>query len=290
MAEHETAASSDTLAEIPFLGSGMGFRREIKPAILDRREEIDFLEVITEQYTEDPRTLDELAAIRESFPVIPHGVSLSVGSAIPPYRELLSKIKEICEITRTPYYSEHLCMTRAPGIDIGHLSPLWFTEEMLGWVRDNVHRIQDYLGLPLILENVTYLFDLPEARMSQTEFFNRLVEDTGCGVLLDVTNVYINSANHEFDPVEFLDQMPLDRVVQLHLAGGYWSRGILIDGHSETVEDGTWDLLEVVARKARPRGSILEHDKNFPDIEELVATVGKARHILGWEQPTAMTA
>lgn len=275
--------ATNPVAEIPFLGSGIGFRREMKKRTFELHEEIDFVEIITDQYHEDPRTLEELDELCTYFRVIPHGVSLSVGSAIPLDRDYLRFIKSISDITKTPYYSEHLCMTRAPGIDIGHLSPLWFTEELLRNTIDKVNRIQDYLGKLLILENVTYLFEIPRATMSQTEFFNRMVAATGCGVLLDVTNVYINSVNHGFEPDRFLDEMPMDRVVQLHLAGGYWSNGILIDGHSEIVQDGSWEVLEKVAARApNVKGSILEHDKNFPDFEILLATVRKTREIMGW--------
>lgn len=274
--------ATSSLSEIPFLGSGIGFRRELKKRLFELHEEVDFVEIITDQYREDPRAMEELEEVCGYFQIIPHGVSLSVGSAGPLDREYLRFIKSISDLTKAPYYSEHLCMTRAPGIDIGHLSPLWFTEDILRNTIDKVNQIQDYLGKPLILENVTYSFEIPNAPMSQTEFFNRMVDATGCGVLLDVTNVYINSVNHGFDPDKFLDEMPMDRVVQLHLAGGYWSNGFLIDSHSEVIQDGSWEILEKVAAKANPKGSILEHDRNFPEIEELLASLQKARDILGW--------
>jgi uncharacterized protein len=117
--------------------------------------------------------------------------------------------------------------------------------------------------------------------MSQAEFFHRLVEATHCGILLDITNVYINSVNHQFDPVAFLDAMPLDRVVLIHLAGGYWSHGILIDGHSESVQEESWHLLEILTKKTRVRASILEHDANFPEhIDPLLRQVERAREMI----------
>jgi uncharacterized protein (UPF0276 family) len=177
-------------------------------------------------------------------------------------------------------------MTRAPGLEIGHLSPLWFTEEVLQNTIANVHQLQDSLGKPLILENVTYPFEIPGADMSQAEFFHRLVAATGCGILLDVANVFINAANHGFAAEEFLDQMPLDHVVQLHMSGGFLGEdGEIVDGHCRTPEEGIWGLLRVFAGKAHVQGSILEHDAEFPsDFSGMLDTMAKTRDILGWAQ------
>ncbi|MBA2288545.1 MAG: DUF692 domain-containing protein, partial [Ktedonobacteraceae bacterium] len=243
--------------------------------------DIDFLEVITEHYTDDdPRAQRELEEISSLFPVIPHGISLSIGSMTPLDQGLLRGIKRVCEMTQAPYYSEHLCMTSVPGIDLGHLSPLWFTEDVLQQVIRNVTYVQDYLARPLILENVTYYFDIPGNSMSQVEFFNRLIAATGCGILLDITNVFINSVNHGFDPLAFLDQMPLDHVVQVHLAGGYWFNDYLVDGHSEPVQEESWELLRALATRCRIKGVIFEHDRNFPDMELLLRQIQRAKHLV----------
>jgi uncharacterized protein len=268
---------NDGLSRIPRLGSGLGYRREIKEAIINAREKIDFLEIIADQFLGPYAPLDELKTLCELIPIIPHGISLSVGS-VSLDTEYLRMIKGISNLTKSPYYSEHLAMTRAPGIDIGHLTPLWFTEATLTNTIRNVKRAQDTLEKPLVLENVTYLFEIASKEMTQAEFFGRLVESAGCGVLLDVTNVYTNSVNHRFDPLAFIKQMPLDHIVQIHLAGGYWANGILIDGHSEQVEQGSWELLEKLAQMIELKGSILEHDANFPaQLDTLLDQVSKAR-------------
>lgn len=285
-------ATPTTLSSIPFQGSGMGYRRELREGIWEHRSEIDCLEVITDRYIEEPQLTHELETLCQSFRVIPHGVSLSIGS---PDLNVgyVREVRRICELTQAPYYSEHLCMTRAPGIDIGHLAPLWFTEEVLAITTDNVHRVQDILDRPLILENTTYPFEIPDADMSQAEFFNRLVEATGCGILLDITNIRINATNHGFDPVDFLDQMPLDHVVQLHMSGGYEdTRGELIDGHCRPPDEAVWSLLEEFAARAPGvKGSILEHDASFPeDFSALMDTVLRTRQIFDWEpSPRAAT-
>jgi uncharacterized protein len=271
---------ADALTSIPSLGSGLGYRRELKTAILASRQSIDFLEIVTEQFLGHPAYLRELEEVCDVFPVIPHGIGLSIGS-VTLDEDYLRQIKRISDVTRSPYYSEHLAMTRAPGIDIGHLSPLWFTESVLRNTVQHVCRVQDYLSKPLILENVTYPFDIPGADMRQTDFFVQLVEQTGCGILLDVTNVNINSVNHHFDPVLFLKELPLDRVVQIHLAGGYFKGGMFIDSHSEPVDKGSWSLLETLAELILVKGSILEHDANFPDeLGVLLEQVGRARSVI----------
>lgn len=276
-------SGSSQLSSIPWQGSGIGYRMELNKAIWEHREQIDCLEIITDRYIEQPHLMDELEALSESFRVIPHGIGLSVGS--PRVSSgYLRDLKRINDVTKSPYYSEHLCMTRAPGLEIGHLSPLWFTEEVLSNTIANVKQVQDVLGKPLILENVTYPFEIPNADMPQAEFFHRMVAATGCGILLDVTNVFINSANHGFEAEEFLDQMPLDSVVQLHMSGGFSAQdGEIVDGHCRPPEEGIWKLLEVFAGKAKVQGSILEHDADFPsEFSVLLDTLNRTRDILGW--------
>lgn len=273
----ENLAAADALLSIPALGSGIGFRRELRQDILNSRDEIDFIEVVTEQYLSDPKQLMELEELRETFPIVPHGVGLSIASAALD-REYLRAIKRVSDVCRAPYYSEHLAVTRAPGIEIGHLSPIWFTEAVLEQTIDNVLQVQETLERPLILENITYLFEIPRATMTQSEFFGQLVESTGCGILLDLTNLHTNAANHGFDPLTVLDGFPLDKVVQLHLAGGYWSQGILIDAHCEPVAKDTWALLEALSKRVRVKACILEHDENFPEqFSVLLDQVRRAR-------------
>jgi len=276
----QTPSASDRVSQIPMLGSGLGYRRELKDVIFESQHAIDFVEIVTEQFIGQPGQIRELEEVCEVFPVIPHGIGLSIGSQSLD-EEYLKEIKRVSDVTGSPYYSEHLAMTRAPGIDIGHLSPLWFVGPVLRATADNVLRVQDFLKKPIILENVTYLLAVPDAVMTQAEFFARLVEATGCGVLLDVTNVYINSVNHHFDPVAFIKEMPLDRIVQVHLAGGYMHNGLMIDAHSEAVDEGSWSLLETLMELTMVKGSILEHDANFPsDVSVLLDQVGRARQIM----------
>jgi hypothetical protein len=269
-----------SLATIPYLGSGLGFRDRLADMTFAARQEIDFVEVVTERYAGGPAQLDQLREVVDAFPVIPHGLGLSIGTAGPIDKEYLDQIKRVSDLTRSPYYSDHLCMTRAAGIDLGQLAPLWFRDDVLRPTIDRVNEVQDELGKPLVLENVTYLFEIPGADMSQAEFFHRLVDATGCGILLDVTNVYTNAVNHHFDPALFMAEMPLHSVVQVHLAGGLWHDGVLADSHSEQVPPPVWDLFAQLCERTAVRACLLEYDQNFPDFRVLTDQVAKAREIL----------
>ena len=264
---------------IPALGVGIGYRSELRQGILANTSAIDFLEVITDNYLGVPGALTVLEELCEIFPIIPHGVGLSIGSVMPLDLEYLQGIKQISDITKAPYYSEHLCMTRVPGRDVGHLAPLWFTEELLQYVIGRVLWLQDYLEKPLILENVTYMLDL-QSPLSQTEFFQSLVSETGCGVLLDVTNVFINATNHHFDARQFLERMPLNHIVQVHLAGGYWRGGWLVDGHSKLVPPDVFELFSILASICPIKGAVFEHDAHFPSMIDMLAQMDHARNIM----------
>ncbi len=265
---------------IPTLGVGLGYRSDLKEGILANRDRIDFLEILTDNYLRDRHALATLEHLCSLFPVIPHGVDLSIGSAMPLEPSYLQGIKQISDLTKAPYYSEHLCMTKVPGRAIGHLAPLWFTEEWLQLAIRRVHTLQEYLGKPIVLENITYLLEIPHSTMSQATFFQRLVEATGCGVLLDLTNVYVNATNHHDDPETFLCQMPLDHLVQVHLAGGYWRNGWLVDGHCELVPSEIFDLLALLTTQCQVKNIVFEHDAHFPSMAEMVQQMDHARNIL----------
>lgn len=267
-------------SNIPYYGAGIGFRQSLMADIARSAEEIDFLEVISDNFF-DPARHDLLHSICERFSVIAHGVGLSIGSADGVEPAYIEKVKTVSDITGSPYYSEHLCHTRAPGIDIGHLSPIWFTDELLEIVVASIDRIQQALGKPMVLENVSYVFNIPDADMSQADFFHKLVERTGCGILLDVTNVFINSVNHGHSPVALLDRMPLDHVLHLHIAGGRWYDGLLIDSHTAPVQEGSWNLLAELLDRTSVRGLVLEHDADFPrDFSVLTDQLARARSMM----------
>jgi uncharacterized protein len=271
-------ANPDALSRLPHLGAGLGHRREIHDSILAAADQIDFLEVITEKYiSASSRALDTLAGLADRFTLVPHGVSLSVGTAAPVSKTFLRGVKTVCELVRAPYYSDHLAVTQSAGIDLGHLSPLPYNAHTLAGVVDNIGRVQDFLDLPFVLENITETHLMPGSTMDSADFLHQVVERTGCGLLLDVTNLYTNSVNLAFDPMEYARRLPLHAVVQVHLAGGIWSRGKLIDSHSAPVPRQVWDLFEALLPATRVKASLIERDDNYPDFAELLGELALAR-------------
>lgn len=255
-------------SHIPFLGVGIGLRDELFQETLRRKGEIDVLEVVTENFFPAfPGAEDMLREAAKTFPLIPHGIELSIGSAEDLDMEHLRKVKRVVELIRTPYYSDHFAVSRLGGVPIGQLSPIWFTKESLALVIDKVKRVQDFLGIPVVLENAASLIVFSHADYSEAEFISRVVEQTGCGFHLDITNVHINAYNHKFDPKEFLKDLPLDRVLHLHLAGGEMEDDIYYDTHTQELSGmnaGAWPLFEwALPRMPNVKAIIIERDGNF---------------------------
>ena len=170
---------------------------------------------------------------------------------------------------KPPWWSEHIAFTKAGEIEIGHLSPLAFNRESIGAFCDNVHKVQDKIETPLILENITYNIDLPWNEMEENKFLGEILDRTGCGLLLDVTNLFINAKNHDYDPIQFLETIPAERIIQLHFVGGMIKEGKWIDNHCENTQDDIFTLIESVLKYAPVKGIILERDDNFPRFKRL---------------------
>lgn len=269
------------ISSIPYLGAGLGYRPNLHQDILEHSDQIDFLEVIAERYAYGAKkSLDALEELSDKFCIIPHGVSMSIGTHHNTSKCHLTKLKQLLKITKAPYLSEHLAITQTPGIDIGHLSPITFNQKMLDRVVDNINYTQDFLGVPLILENITLTHEIPGATMSQSEFFSEMCERSGCGILLDLTNLYTNSVNWALDMEKELFEFPLSSVVQVHLAGGAWNGDLLIDSHSQSVPEEVWNLLKKLVQKKPIKGVIIERDSNFPPFNELLAEVNTINSVL----------
>lgn len=262
------------------LGAGIGYREPFRAELFLNRSSVDFLEVIADHYLDPTRERsDELDLLAAHFPLIPHGINLSIGSSEGLDPDYLSKFAALVSRLSPPWWSEHIAFTRAGGIDIGHLTPLPFTWEAVDVLCRNIEHAMSVVDAPLILENISYTVTLPGAEMSEGEFLSEIVERTGCGLLLDVTNLHINSINCGYDPLEFLAAIPMEKVVQLHFVGGRWSGGVYVDTHSEPTPEEIWGLLEEVVRRAPVRAVLLERDENLPPFAELAAEVGRAREV-----------
>ncbi|HEX6278820.1 MAG TPA: DUF692 domain-containing protein [Pyrinomonadaceae bacterium] len=266
---------------LPKLGVGIGFRPQFKTEVFLNRSKIDFLEITADHYIDaSPKKLDEIELLAEHFPLIPHSLELSLGSAEGVDEEYLAKLADVIDIANPEWFSDHICFTRSGGIKIGHLAPVPFTEEALGVFVQNIERVKKRIDVPLILENITYNIEYPWSEMSETEFIRRLLEETDCGLLLDVANLYINSQNLGFDWREYLDELPLDRVVQIHFVGEHRSGDRLIDAHADETSENIWNVLREVNVLCDIKGAILERDENFPVFNDLLTELDQAREII----------
>lgn len=274
------AAAEGFAARLPALGVGLGFREPLRGEIFLRRDEIDFLEITADHYLDATREkLRELDLLREHFTLIPHALDLSLGSAEGLDADYLRKLARLVRRLDPPWWSEHVAFTRAGGVEIGHLAPTPFSAEAARVFARNVANARAHIDAPLILENITYTLTLPGATHGEAEFLSEVVERADCGLLLDVTNLHINSVNHGYDPREFLGRLPLGRVVQLHFVGGHRHGRELIDSHSERTPEEVWDIMRHVLERAPVRGAVLERDENLPPLAELLAELGRAREM-----------
>ncbi|MDJ0648173.1 MAG: DUF692 domain-containing protein [Xenococcaceae cyanobacterium MO_188.B19] len=263
------------------LGIGIGYREQFKSELFLNKETVDFLEIIGDRYLDSNQYFqEELELLTANFPLIPHFINLSLGSAEGIDTDYLKKLAKLINKINPPWWSEHLCFSKAGGIDIGHLSPLPHTKEAIDIICRNIKQVQSYIDTPLILENITYMVEIPGGEMTEAQFIGEIAEKTNCGLLLDITNLYINSTNHGYDIDQFLSQLPLERVVQLHFVGGYSHDGILIDSHSEATPLEVWQLMEKVVSITNINGVILERDENIPPFTELLKELDRARSIL----------
>ena len=264
----------------PRLGVGLGLRAPLYSDIMDNKPSIDFLEIVADQYIyATPEKMELLLETGKHFPLIPHSISLSLGTDSPVNEDYLQRTLDLAERVDANWFSDHLCFTKTSEVDIGQLTPLWFTQESLEVVCQNVNQVKAKTDRLFLLENITYYFPIPLSEMTEAEFISRVLEKTDCGMLLDVNNVYINSVNLGYDPYEFLKSIPLDRVVQVHIAGGVRVREINVDTHGAAVPKEVWDILRYVVANSPVKGILLERDGNYPAFQELLDELSYARQI-----------
>ncbi len=266
---------------LPAIGVGIGWRKEIADGILKNRERIDWCEIITEHYINvTPDKLDHIEKISKIFPLIPHGIDLSIGTDVPIEDEYLAGLEILVERLNPPWVTDHLCFTRVPGVNIGQLTPLQFSERVIEIVVEKVKRVKERINKPFLLENITYYFKIPGSELSESEFITRILEKADVGLLLDVCNLFMNSQNHGYDPYEFLQSIPLERVVQLHIAGGVRHKDKWIDTHSHSVHDEVFELVDYIVEHAPVKGILLERDSNYPaSFTEILEELERAREI-----------
>ncbi len=252
-----------------FLGLGIGWRPEIS-LLIDRRLDLGFVEVLAETIDPHfplPKPIRRL--MDRGVKMIPHGVSLSIGSAegVDPGR--VQRLAAVALKLDAPFVSEHLAFVRAGGKETGHLLPLQRNQRNLQIVVENIQRTMEVLDRPLVLENISSVFEWPDNEMSEADFLSEVIRQTGVGLLLDLQNVYANCINFDRNPREFIDSLPLESIAYLHVAGGVERDGILHDTHAHPVHQSVLDLLKYVVSKVHVPGVMLERDDLFPGDEAI---------------------
>ncbi|HEX2581252.1 MAG TPA: DUF692 domain-containing protein [Dongiaceae bacterium] len=262
------------------LGFGLGLRPQHYQEILAGSPRIDWFEIISENYmVGGGRPLHNLFAIRERYPVVMHGVSLSLGSTDPLDTDYLDRLAALARTIEPRWISDHLCWTGVAGTNIHDLLPLPYTEETLTHVAARIHQVQDRLGRPLVLENVSSYVTFTNSHLSEWDFLGALVARTGCELLLDVNNVYVSAFNHEFDPMTYIRALPATAIRQIHLAGHENNGTHIIDTHDHPIIDDVWDLYAKTCAWLGPVATMIERDDHIPPLAELVAELDHARDI-----------
>ena len=275
----------------PNLGLGVGLRATHFPYILANHPAVDWFEIISENFMDSggrPRYV--LEQIAERYPVVMHGVSLSIGSTDPLSSEYLAKLKRLAAAVKPLWISDHLCWTGVLGLNAHDLLPIPLNEQTLAHVVGRVRRVQDILERPLVLENPSSYVTFAGSTMSEWEFLTRLTTEADCGLLLDVNNVYVSSVNHDFDPVEYVENVPHERIVQVHLAGHTDCGTHRIDTHDSEVIDPVWELYRLAHRLTGGVSTLLEWDAKIPPFPVVHAEVLKAKQYMGEQLAPAARA
>lgn len=269
---------------LPHLGLGVGLRSVHFPFLLQQRPAVDWFEVISENFMDSsgrPRFV--LNRLAERYPIVMHGVSLSIGSTDPLSFDYLYKLKALADQVRACWVSDHVCWTGVAGLNAHDLLPIPLNEATLRHVVERIRIVQDVLQRPLVLENPSSYVTFAASTMTEWEFLSRMAEEADCGLLLDVNNVYVSSVNHDFDPAEYVRSVPHNRIVQFHLAG-HTDRGThLIDTHDNHVIDPVWELYRLAHQLTGGASTLLEWDANIPEFPVVHAEVLKARQYMSQE-------
>lgn len=268
----------EQVQQLPNLGLGLGLRSQHFDYILKEQPQMDWFEVISENFMDTRgKPYRILRQIAERYPVVMHGVSMSIGSTDPLDRAYLQKLKTLADIVQPVWVSDHLCWTGVLGLNSHDLLPVPLTEETLQHVCQRIRQVQDYLERPLILENPSTYLTFQQSTITEWDFLRWMTEETGCGLLLDVNNVYVSSFNNEFDPVTYIEALPHECIVQMHLAGHQHCGSHIIDTHDRAVIAEVWDLFRLAWLKTGGVATLLEWDSNIPSFETCQAELRKAK-------------
>jgi uncharacterized protein len=262
------------------LGMGLGLRPIYYPDILEKKPNVDWFEIISENYmVPGGRPLAMLDKIRADYPIVMHGVSMSIGSTAPLDMDYLTKLKALAERVEPKWISDHLCWTGVHGVNLHDLMPIPYTEEAVAHVAGRIGRVQDFLGRRIAIENVSSYVTFESSEMDEWTFVQKVAERADCWLLLDVNNIFVSGFNHDFASSEFLCSIRPERVVQMHLAGHSECGTHKIDTHDQPICEDVFALYAEACRHFGPVSTMIERDDNFPSFAELMTELDRAREI-----------
>lgn len=263
---------------MPNLGIGLGLRIPHYGDILSTRPDVGWFEIISENFmVEGGKPLYYLDQFLERYPIIQHGVSMSIGSTDPPDFEYLKKLKRLVKRTKTPWFSDHLCWCRHSAHQMHNLLPLPYTDVTAKLVAEKARIVQDFIGIPFLLENVSSYVGFQSSRMPEWEFLSRVAEKANCGILLDVNNIYVSARNHRFDPLDYLRGIPPERVIQIHIAGHTDCGAYVLDTHDHPVRNAVWELFRQAHERVGDISMMLERDDRIPPFAKVYKEALKAK-------------
>lgn len=259
---------------------GLGMRTAHYAALLERAQPLDWLEIISDNYmVAGGKPMAMLDRLRERYPMVMHGVALSIGSVDGPDDAYLQALAALARRVDPAWVSDHLCWTGVHGRQLHDLLPLPYTDEALRVVVRNVSRVQDVLGRRILLENVSSYCEFESSRCSEWQFVRAVCEEADCDLLLDLNNIHVSAVNHGFDAMSYLRHMPADRIRQIHLAGHTDHGDHLVDTHDHPVADPVWALYREALQLFGPVPTMIERDDHIPPLGDLVAELDTARRI-----------
>jgi uncharacterized protein len=265
-------------SDFPQIGVGVGLRRSHYAEILESRPPMDWFEIISENFmVAGGRPLEVLDSVRAHYPLVMHGVSLSIGSSDPLNRSYLNDLRTLARRVEPAWISDHLCWTGVGGRNLHDLMPLPHTEEAVIHTARRIREVQDFLERPILIENVSSYLTYRHSQLTEWEFLTAITNEADCGILLDINNIFVNAFNHRFDARPYIDAIPPDRVIQLHLAGHADHGTYLLDTHDHPIRPEVWDLYEYAVTRLGAVSTLIEWDDNIPEFAVLSAAAAEAR-------------
>lgn len=272
---------ADSIGRMPNPGLGLGLRSKHFDYILQHNPDVEWFEIISENFMDSggrPRYV--LRQLAEKYPLVMHGVSMSIGSTDPLNMEYLGKLKTLADEIKPLWVSDHLCWTGVNDLNTHDLLPVPLNEESLIHICRRIIQVQDILERPVVFENPSTYLTFKQSTIPEWEFLRYMTEETGCGLLLDVNNVYVSAYNNDFDAIHYINQLPHERIVQMHIAGHQHCGDYIIDTHDRNVVQDVWKLFNMAWQLTGGTATLLEWDSNIPDFEAYHAELLKAKQYM----------